>query len=386
MNPFQTPSYLQFDTSKLKKTPQMSVAPKRSSLPQSQIGDTKATSQARFQATQPTTPAPTAQVAKTNQPSKSQGTTKSSGKTSEQKYQEDVRKQIENAYKQQVNFLTAQEQSLQAQLPDYLTTISRPFEAQEPMLAQQLAEQEMRGANEQENLRMQEQQALAQTRRTGEEAGLRAVQQFGGVGGSSAGQAASEIIAREQLRQQGAITQQRASGIQDINNQLRAIQGEYNANLSQLRLQKEQALSQARLNFQQQLDAIKKEKMTAGVTKSQMTIDALGQFAARRQQIEDQIRTQETNLNLLREQAALNAQNLRLQTSLTGTAEITPLPFNAGQFFQTSGPNQSNELAKVLQAGIAAGTIRPFGQSPTGEDLFIDRENRVVDIRGNLYQ
>ena len=310
---------------------------------------------------------------------------KSTGKTAQQKFEEDIRKQIENAYQQQISFLTGQEASLQGQLPDYLTTVARPFEAQQPFLEQQLTAQQETGARQQEQLRQQEQELFAQSRRTAEEAGLRAVQQFGGVGGSSAAQASGELIAREQLRQQGQIAQQRAQGIQSINDQLRAIQGEYNAQVANLKLQKEQALSNARLEFQKQLDTIRKEKMQAGVTKAQMTIDALTSFATRRQAIEDQATTQANNLSLLREQATLNAQNIRLQSTLTPQG-ITAVPTDfRTNFFTTGGPAQSNELAKVIQAGLAAGTIKPFGKNATGEDLFMDSKGNITDISGNLY-
>jgi hypothetical protein len=393
MNPFATPSYLQFDASRVKttKTPQMSrLQPASPNILQSRITDTKASAQARANVLAPT-PAPKAAApAAPSTPAKSPSkpkpsTSKSTSKSAEQKYQEDVRRQIEDAYKAQLGFLSGQERSLESQLPDFLSAIAKPFEAQRPLLEQQLAEQREMGMRQQEDLRMQEQQALAGARRSAEEAGLRAIQQFGGVAGSSAAQAAGELIGREQLRQQGSIQQQRAQGIQNINDQLRAIQGEFNAQVANLNLQKEQSLSKARLDFQQQLDSIKKEKMTAGVTKAQMTIDALGLFAERRRQIEDQITTQQNNLNFLRETATLNAQNANLQQSVTGQ-NISPLPFRVGNFFTDQTGNQSNELAKVLQAGVAAGTIKPFATTAEGIDLFTDLEDNIVDIRGNRYR
>lgn len=393
MNPFSSPYIKPFniaDYTPKKGTPQMS----RLQPAQSKITDTAASSQQRYNqmfAAQPTAAKTTAKaptVSTPKAPSTSGSTKKTSTKvekTPEQKYQEDVRREIENAYRAQVDFLTGQEQRLQAQLPDFLKTISSPFEQQQPLLEQQLQAQQTKAAAEQEGLRMQEQQGLAGVRRTAEEAGLRAVQQFGGVGGSSAAQAAGELIGREQLRQAGSIQQQRAQGVQNINDQLRAIQGEYNANVAKLQLQKEQALSNARLTFQQEIDKIRREKMTAGVTKAQMTIEALGNFAASRQLIERDAQTQANNLAILREQAALNAQNISLQQSITGQT-IQPLQFGTSSFFKGATSNQSNELAKVLQAGLTAGTIKPFGKTNEGIDLFVDNQGQVVDIRGNKYE
>lgn len=310
-------------------------------------------------------------------------------KTAEQIYQENLRKEIENAYRQQVGYLTEQEARLQQQLPDYLAGIASPFEQQRPLLEQQLGEQQARGVTEQERLRGLEQQGLAQVRRGAEEQGLRTVQQFGGVGGSSAAQAASELIGREALRQQGNVRTQTVQGIQNVQDQLRAIQSEYNANVAQLQLQKEQALSNARLNFQQQIDSIRKEKALAGVTKAQQTISALQDFATRRREIENQVTTQQNNLQTLRETAALNAQNIRLQASLTQQpGASTPIKFST---FTNTG-----EAAKALQ-GIISQTgndaqqlaqfgLRYAGKSPEGLDLYSTSEGIVINTAGQRYQ
>lgn len=316
-------------------------------------------------------------------------TTAKKEKSAEQKYQEQLQKQIENAYRQQVGYLTEQEARLQSQLPDYLAGIASPFEQQRPLLEQQLGEQQARGVTEEERLRGLEQRALADVRRGAEEQGLRTVQQFGGVGGSSAAQAASELVGREALRQQGAARTQTVQGIQNIQDQLRAIQSEYNANVAQLQLQKEQALSGARLNFQQQIDSIRKEKALAGVTKAQQTISALQDFATRRREIENQVTTQQNNLETLRETAALNAQNIRLQASLIQQpGASTPIKFNTF--------TNAAETAKALQ-GIISQTgndpvqlanfgLRYAGQSPEGLDLYATSEGSIINTAGQRYQ
>lgn len=310
-------------------------------------------------------------------------------KTAEQKYQDEVRKQIENAYKQQTEFLTQQEAGLQAQLPEYLKTVASPFEQQTPLLQQQLSEQQAQGLTEQEKLKNLEQQALANVRRGAEEQSMRTVQQFGGVGGSSAAQAASELIGREALRQQGAARTQTVQGIQNVQDQLRAIQSEYNANVSKLQLQKEQALSQARISFQQQIDNIRKEKALAGVTKAQQTISALQDFAARRRAIEDQVTQQQTNLNLLREQAAINAQNIRLQASLTPQqGATTPVKFSTF----TNDAERAKVLNGILsqtgndQQQLALYGLRYAGKSPENQDLYVTAEGDTINSLGQKYQ
>jgi hypothetical protein len=382
MNPFQTPSYLQFDTSRLKKTPQMSVAPKRSSLPQSQIGDTKATSQARFQATQPQPSAPTPTKTTTTA---AKATTKTTGKTAEQKYQEDLQKQIQAGYKSQLDFLAQQERAAQEALPTQLSQIESEFGVIQPQLEAQLQEQQIRGTQQEESLRMQEQQALADTRRRAEEANLRAVQQFGGVGGSSAAQAAGELIGREQLRTSGAVQQQRVAGIQNIQNQLRTIQAEYNSNVNKLALEKQKALQDVRNQFNQTIKEIQSARMSAGVTKANQTVSALQDFATRRRQIEDRATELQNALIKARESAALQLQNLSLSNQLE---QGTPIayegftnPVERGKVISTVVAQVGDNPALLAQYGL-----RKLPGAGGGEDLFISDDGSVYNMSGVQYR
>jgi len=390
--PLYTPASQMF-TNSVKKTPQMSMVKKvNPNLQQSQIGDTKASSQARFQATQtkPTTTASTT-TPSTSTTSKT-SSSKPSGKSAEQKYQEDVAKQIKNAYEAQTSYLTGLEQQLTGTLPGQLEGIQTQYESYLPQLQEQLSLQQQTGAQQQEALRQQEQELFAQTRRGAEEQGLRAVQQFGGVGGSSAAQAAGELIGREQLRQQGAISQQRAQGVENINNQLRAIQSEYNANVNKLNLEKERALTSARDQFNKQINDIKAARAQAGVTKASQTISALQEFATRRRQIEDQATTLETNLTLAREQAALNAQNLALQQRVTQQNINFPTSGIDNTSAVTAG--RANLLASLaggaqtpeqLNQNLAAYGLRYIGKEPNSDVLLFQSSNgAVVDSKGNV--
>ena len=311
-------------------------------------------------------------------------------KSDEQIFQENLRKEIQNAYNAQINFLTAQEQALQGQFPAQLEQIGATYEALRPELQAQLQAQQEAGVTAQENIRAAEQANLAAIRRGAEEQGIRAVQQFGGVGGSSAAQAAGELLAREQLRSQGAARMQSAQNIQNVQQQLRTIQAEYDSNVNKLNLEKERALQTARNDFNRQLESIRKSRMEAGVTKASQTISALQNFADRRRTIEDQATTLQNNLTLLKSQAENQANLLRLSSSLT-TPTTTPVSF-AG-LFQGASPDQrltqSNEAAKLLQSLVNTGNLAQYGVV----DLGIDPDTRerlfqtdvgIMDIKGNL--
>lgn len=318
------------------------------------------------------------------------GTTTKQGKSAEEKYQDQLRKEIQNAYQQQINFLTGQEQALQAQFPGQLQQLEGQYEALRPELQAQLQTQQEAGAIAQEDIRAAEQANLAGIRRTAEEQGLRAVQQFGGVGGSSAAQAAGELLAREQLRSQGAARTQAAQNIQNVQQQLRTIQAEYDSNVNRLNLEKERALQTARNEFNRQLETIRQSRMQAGVTKANQTISALQDFATRRRTIEDQATALQNNLALLKQQADSQANLLRLQSSLT-TPATTPVSF-AGLFQGATGEQrltQSNEAAKLLQSLVNTGNLTQYGIADlgtdpvTGERIF-QTDIGIVDSRGNL--
>lgn len=308
-------------------------------------------------------------------------------KSAEEKYQDQLRKEIQNAYQQQIDFLSQQEQTLQSQLPGQLEQIGAQYEGLLPGLESQLQMQQEAGTQAEEGLRATTQQNLANIRRSGEEQGLRAVQQFGGVGGSSAAQAAGELIAREQLRAQGTAQMQQAQGIQNIQQQLRTIQAEYDSNVNRLNLEKERALQTARNEFNRSLENIRTAKMSAGVTKANQTIQALQDFATRRRAIEDQATALQNNLSLLKSQAEQSASLARLQSSLQ-TPAVTKVNF-ASLF--PSNSQQSQEAAKTLQAILASGRpLSQFGIAEAGVDpitrekLYVTGDGVILDDKGNL--
>jgi hypothetical protein len=309
-----------------------------------------------------------------------------SEKTPEQKYQEDLQKQIQSGYRSQLDFLSSQEQAAQQALPGQLSQIESEFGVIQPQLEAQLKEQQTRGMQQEESLRMQEQQALADTRRRAEEASIRAVQQFGGVGGSSAGQAASELIGREQLRSAGSVQQQRVAGIQDIGNQLRTVQAEYNANVNKLALEKQKALEGVRNQFNQTIKEIQAARMSAGVTKANQTISALQEFAGRRRQIEDQATALQNSLTQARESAALQLQSLSLQNQLQQGSPINYTgftnPVERGKVISTVIAQVGNNPTLLAQYGL-----RRLPGAGGGEDLFIsEQDGSVYNMSGVQYK
>lgn len=376
----KTPEYLKpFDFSKYKPssyTTAPSVGPVQGPQPQPAVQGPQAQPQPKV------TPAPKKEEKpKATAPKKKE-------KSAEEKYQEMLRKEIQNAYQQQIDFLSSQEANLQSQFPGQLEQLGAQYEALRPELQAQLKAQQEAGATAQEGIKATEQQNLATIRRGAEEQGLRAVQQFGGVAGSSAGQAAGELLAREQLRAQGAARTQAAQNIQNVQQQLRTIQAEYDSNINKLNLEKERALQTARTEFNRQLDTIRASKMQAGVTKSNQTIVALQDFASRRRAIEDQSTALANNLTILKQQAESQANLLRLQSSLAAPA-TTPVSFGALFAAGDKKIGQSNEAAKLLQSLVATGNLSKYGVTdlgtdPVSKERIYQTDIGIVDSSGNL--
>jgi hypothetical protein len=343
---------------------------------------------AAFRAASPTT-TPTSQVNVKSTPKSAAPVARAkvkSTKSPEQKYQEDLSRQISDSYKAQINFLTQQEQAAQAGLPGQLESIGQQYEAFLPELQSQLTQQQQAGATQQESLRMQEQQALAAGRRGAEEASQRAVQQFGGVGGSSAGQAASEIIGREQLKQAGSVQQQRVAGIENVNTQLRAIQSEYNSNVNKLQLEKQKSLENVRSQFNQTIKEIQSAKMQAGVTKASQTMNALQDFATRRRTIEDQSNALQNALTKAREDASLSLQSYNLKQQLQVGSPISysgfTNPAERGKVISTVVAQSGGDPRILTQYGLTR--VPGVGG---GEDLFVsDDDGSVYNLSGVKYQ
>lgn len=351
-----------------KQTPQMSVVPQMSVLPKNQTTVTKTATPSKSSQTQ-------------QEASKSIKVTTSP----EEAYQKDVRKQIENAYNEQLKFLTQQEQAAQEMLPTQLGIIQTQYESMIPELQQQLQTQQETGATQQEALRQQEAQAQAQIRRTGEEQSLRTLQRFGGIGGSSAAQAASELIGREQLKQLGQVQQQRVAGIENINTQLRAIQSEYNSNINKLNLEKERALQGVRDRFNQTIREIQAARQTAGTTKASQTLQALQDFATRRRSIEDQASNLQNALTLAREQAAINLQSLSLQQAVTPQRINLPTSGFTNTPAETAGrANLINTVAAQGVPAIEEAGWSVIGTEPNGTVIYRDSQGTLFDSKGNI--
>lgn len=274
----------------------------------------------------------------------------------EKDYQSQLKKAIESSYSQGQEFLTGQEQRLQALQPQIEEQVTATFEAQRPQIEQLSQRQLQQITGQQEETRAQRESALAQARRQFQEGTQRAQALFGGVSGSSAGLAQSELLAREQARQMGATQRQAQTQIAGLTQNIRDIEATTAQQLRQIDIDKQQAILKARDTFRQQLDAINSQRFQLAQDKVNRQLQALQDFNARRRQLEDYYTQQQDAVANARAQAELGLQTYEQQLRLA--QRFAPAPLTTSPLSNLAGlnldalnrtnPQQARDLANQI--------------------------------------
>lgn len=275
----------------------------------------------------------------------------------EKDYQKNVAKNIQEQFQSGTSFLTGQEQRLQGLQPQIEEQVRATYEAQVPQIQETERQQTAGIRGQQEETRAQRESALAQARRQYQEGTQRAQALFGGVAGSSAGLAQSELLAREQARQMGATQRQASQNILGLEENLRNVQATTAQALRQVEQDKQSAILKVRDQFRQQLDAINSQRFQLAQDKSNKQLQALQDFNARRRQLEDYYTQQEDALRNTREQAAIGLENYAQQLQLA--QRFTPAAPQTSPYSNLAGVNldalsrTNPQQAKALAQEIA---------------------------------
>lgn len=250
----------------------------------------------------------------------------------EKQYQKDLKKLINQQYESGTQYLTGQEQRLQSFQPQVEEQIKTTYDVQTPQIQEQLRLQTAGIRGQQEETRAQRESALASARRQYQEGTQRTQALFGGVAGSSAGQAQSELLAREQARQFGTTTRQAQQNILGLEQNLMTAQATTEQQLRNVEQEKQNALLRSRDQFRQQLDTINSQRFQLAQDKANKQIQALQEFNARRRQLEDYYTQQQNAIANYRLQSQISLDNYAKQLAMaqryqpTQTAPTTQMP------------------------------------------------------------
>lgn len=363
-------------------------------IAQSRITDTAKSSLQRYQSMFPATPAkvapapvvkatPTVSTAKTSVTAPKQSTKKQTPKVSkaEQQYQQNVQKTLEETYGAGLQTLGEQEARLREMQPQYEQRITETFQTQVPQLEQLGAEQTASIAAQQEQTKAARESALAQARRAYEEGQIRTGQMFGGVRGSSAGQAQSELLGRELLRQTGETQRATNVNLGTLNQALRDVQNQVSNQKRQLEFQKQDALLKARDQFRNQLDTISQQRFQLGQNKANAQLQALQDFNARRRQLEDFYTQQDAAIENYRQQQQIGLENYANQLALSqrttqpqqsGISNLAGLSLTA---LNRQSSTQARDFARQIAASPTLQQTYRATVSPDGTRLqFVDAQ------------
>ena len=267
-------------------------------------------------------------------------------KNSIQQAEKDYKKQqkaVNEAFKQAQGVYDNQVTQLQQMQPQYEQSIISGYDVQAPILQQ--------GAQSaQESLGLQRQateagreSALSAARRQYQEGLQRSQQLFGGVGGSSTGQASSEYLGAQTQRTMGETRQAAQQSLAGIGQQERAVQANLTNQLQQLEVKKQQDLLKTRDLFRQELNSINSQKASLGLNKANAQLQALSDFNARKRQLEDfyteQKAARENYAFQLQQQASYGLFN----KEGTGSIKLTDL-----KSFGRENQNRSQYLVGLL--------------------------------------
>ena len=270
---------------------------------------------------------------------------------------EQLQQQVDNAYAEASGIFNQMRQNALANKQDFLNQYTQPYEAQKPLLA----EAERRGLQNvqraEDLTRSQEESALAAARRLYSELMQGVRQRYGGV--NSAGKFANEFYGRELMRQKGNLMNTAAQNLYKLEDKRAEIEKGYQARLQSLAQQEQAALLQAKNAFRDRLNAIDSAKAELAQNKAAMKLDALRNYRAQQQAIQNAFLQHKMQLDSM-----VKLANLNLRNAIEGyKAQIGKVP----QLY--TYPTSFN--APMLGGGQTTQTVLP-----TGYLSFLNRRNK----------
>lgn len=210
------------------------------------------------------------------------------GGLSEKEYQDAYQRAIDESYNIAIGGLNQLEDSLYDNEQNFYNIATAPYTSQVPLVQQAGQEGESALAIQRNKAGLNEQNALAAARRLHDELTTRNRQAFGSGALGSVGQAASEILGRTAQQGMGSIRNLAAETYNNIATAVVNLKAKVSAQLQSLNQQKEAALAQAKIAFQEKIDYINERKNEAAQAKAQNKLDAMREYRDYIRSIEQQ--------------------------------------------------------------------------------------------------
>lgn len=260
--------------------------------------------------------------------------------------QDEINKQINDAYGSSYDYLNKVEQNLRDQLPSTLNSLNANYDLNAKMLGDQNTNN-VNQLNDQVNqANIGKETQTAQIRRLYNELGQGYNQRFGGS--TSAGQAASEIANVEQQRQTGQLAQKYNDTVRQIGIQQANIQQTYQDSLLKLQQQKQDSITQANQDFQNKLLSIAQNRAELDTNKAQARLSAL--------------------LDLRNKVFAIEQQNTQFQQTLEAQRQAAQLQLQQYAATATNGLGTANNAYSDYQNSLTTPTSNLQAKSSGGAE------------------
>jgi len=296
----------------------------------------------------------------------------------EEKNLKTIQKQLDKSYKDARNIYDTQAAQLSQLQPQYEQSIIQGYESQRPILQQQAQFGMENIGLQKEQTGMQRESALSSARRQYDQGLQRTQQLFGGVAGSNVGQASSDILASEQMRQLGSVQAQSAQAFQQLGTQERDIQANLSNNLQQLEVKKQQDLMKLRDSFRQELNSLNAAKGSLSLNKAQAQLSALENYNARKRQLEDLANSQKFEMESY-------AKKLAMSNSYNTTNQTVNIPNFSNMNAQSISDNINN-LSTTAAGKTALQNAGWRGTDVNGREIWVNqRDGYTLDLSGKRY-
>lgn len=286
--------------------------------------------------------------------------------------QEAINREIENIFGASNQYLGQAEQNIRNDLPRTLEEIQAQFGAGQQQLETGKAQSERQLDETAQATRQRSQESEADARRLFNELQLGGQQRFGGA--SSAGQAFSEIANVEQQRRAGAIARDFNTAMREIEDQRLNVQENYQDNLRQLKVQRDQSVNQANRDFQNKLLQISQMRAANDQAKAEARLGAL-------QDLRNQIF--QIDLQNQQFQQQLEAQRQANELALQNYAQQVAASTAGGQSAFDQFAGQTQNQSTILNPGAGMGGGQGF-QTPTGAVNRRDDEGLIGALGPNF--
>jgi vacuolar-type H+-ATPase subunit H len=301
----------------------------------------------------------------------------------EEEYQQAYNDAVNKSYSSTMSVLNSQESALKGNEQNYYDIATTPYTSQVPLINQAAQQGQNAITGQQNTAGIQSQNALAAARQLYNELMSRNTQAFGSGALGSVGQAAGEILGRTAQQQFGNIRTNTDTTLQGLYTAARDLTDKTNVQLNSLDQQKQYALAQAKLAFQDKLDYISQKKDEAAQVKAQNKLDAMKEYRDYVRQLAnqaDQLRASIISTAQANGQDITTALNNFYGAMNTQVGQGATNVYNQGRQANAAVSNLksknqlsgSGDQASILaQQGITAGGYNPTATATTANGRMI---------------